>query len=329
MYDHLGNTRVVYKINQAEFCMGSDGDLFTLETVQDYFPYGKTLRAFSALPGSGEKFLTTQHQRDGETGLDYRGARFYDSDVGRFLSLDPLAMDFASWSPYNYVFGNPIVYIDPDGRAPADTSDPDKKDEDSDSGWSETNVWLAIQFNGSVEEYVESRESEEACCPGDPQYDMLYGIRDESGNIVGWNDPYDGHFIENKGYNNIGHALGSYLGLGVMPELKLVGTHFLKALKGIIKPSNVAKTSNFTTSQKAAIKGLENQVVKHQKKLTEYIANPEAFDNKGFLQNVSPAVREQIVQSRVRSLENQISTFQKDIKAIQEGTKQVLEKGTK
>ena len=54
--------------------MGSDGDLFTLETVQDYFPYGKTLRRFSAIVG-GEKFLTTQHQRDGETGLDYRGAQ--------------------------------------------------------------------------------------------------------------------------------------------------------------------------------------------------------------------------------------------------------------
>ena len=50
--------------------------------------------------------------------MDYRGARFYDSDIGRFLSVDPLAADFASWSPYNYVLGNPIMLIDPDGRAP-------------------------------------------------------------------------------------------------------------------------------------------------------------------------------------------------------------------
>ena len=43
--------------------------------------------------------MTTQHERDQETGLDYRGARYYDSDVVRFLSLDPKAANYASWSP--------------------------------------------------------------------------------------------------------------------------------------------------------------------------------------------------------------------------------------
>ena len=36
----------------------------------------------------------------------------------RFLSVDPLAEDYASWSPYNYVLGNPILLTDPDGEAP-------------------------------------------------------------------------------------------------------------------------------------------------------------------------------------------------------------------
>ncbi len=48
--------------------------------------------------------------------MDYRGARFYDADVGRFLSLDPLAVEYPNWSDYNYVLGNPIIFIDPDGR---------------------------------------------------------------------------------------------------------------------------------------------------------------------------------------------------------------------
>jgi RHS repeat-associated protein len=79
----------------------------------DYFPYGKILREFIKTP---EKYVTTGHERDTEIGLDYRGARFYDSDVARFLSLDPHAADYLSISDYSYVAGNPIMIVDPDGK---------------------------------------------------------------------------------------------------------------------------------------------------------------------------------------------------------------------
>jgi len=51
--------------------------------------------------------------------LDY-GARLYSSDLGRFMIVDPLADQFAGYSPYNYVLNNPIRLVDPDGRAPED-----------------------------------------------------------------------------------------------------------------------------------------------------------------------------------------------------------------
>ncbi|MEZ4755490.1 MAG: RHS repeat-associated core domain-containing protein [Flavobacteriales bacterium] len=86
----------------------------TLLHAADYYPYGSILRQH--INGAQEKYLTTHHERDLETGLDYRGARYYDSDVARFLSLDPLAVQRASLSPYNYVSGNPISRIDPDGK---------------------------------------------------------------------------------------------------------------------------------------------------------------------------------------------------------------------
>lgn len=38
--------------------------------------------------------------------------------ISRWLSPDPLAKEFPSWSPYNYVENNPIKLTDPDGRAP-------------------------------------------------------------------------------------------------------------------------------------------------------------------------------------------------------------------
>lgn len=42
----------------------------------------------------------------------------YLDTAGRWFSPDPLSEEFSSWSPYNFVFNNPISNVDPDGRAP-------------------------------------------------------------------------------------------------------------------------------------------------------------------------------------------------------------------
>ncbi len=115
VYDHLGNTRVTY----SDACKNWDNDANNtndqvLEQVADYYPYGKVLREY--VNGRQEKYLTTQHERDQETGLDYRGARYYDSDVARFLSLDPAQAEYPAWNPYQYVLGNPISFTDPTGK---------------------------------------------------------------------------------------------------------------------------------------------------------------------------------------------------------------------
>ena len=45
------------------------------------------------------------------------GARMYDPLTGSWLSPDPLAHKYTSWSPYAYCAGYPIYYFDPNGAS--------------------------------------------------------------------------------------------------------------------------------------------------------------------------------------------------------------------
>ncbi len=54
--------------------------------------------------------------RDEETGLSCFGARYYDADLTtNWLSVDPMADKYPSFSPYAYCAWNPVKLVDPDG----------------------------------------------------------------------------------------------------------------------------------------------------------------------------------------------------------------------
>jgi RHS repeat-associated protein len=66
-------------------------------------------------------FQLSGKERDGETGLDYFGARYFAPMQGRWTSADaPFADQFVgdpqSWNLYSYTRNNPLRYIDDDGR---------------------------------------------------------------------------------------------------------------------------------------------------------------------------------------------------------------------
>jgi RHS repeat-associated protein len=61
-------------------------------------------------------------EREGYSGLDYFGARYYDHKSYRFNSVDPIVNKAKAlsnpqlWNLYAYCDNNPITYLDPDGR---------------------------------------------------------------------------------------------------------------------------------------------------------------------------------------------------------------------
>jgi len=100
--DHLGSSTMI-----------SNGSGELVQNIQ-YMPFGETF-----VDMRKENWATPYRfngkEQDCESGMHYYGARYYDSRLSRFISVDPMA-DQRSWvSPYNYVQNNPINRIDPTG----------------------------------------------------------------------------------------------------------------------------------------------------------------------------------------------------------------------
>ncbi|CAD0223960.1 DUF6443 domain-containing protein [Chryseobacterium sp. JV274] len=115
--DHLGNARISFARNSA--------GALEITDANDYYPFGMNhLKTGNAFYGSGSyKNYKYNGKELQESGMYDYGARFYMPDLGRWGVVDPLAEKMRRWSPYNYVFNNPIMFIDPDGRAPGGPGD--------------------------------------------------------------------------------------------------------------------------------------------------------------------------------------------------------------
>ncbi len=104
-YDEMGNTLALSDVG------GTVIDSYV------YSPYG-TLLGYT---GSADNPFTWQGQygvmREGESGLYYMRARYYDSKTARFISRDPVkTIGPRSINPYQYAIGNPMHYVDPSGQ---------------------------------------------------------------------------------------------------------------------------------------------------------------------------------------------------------------------
>ena len=97
----------------------------TVVRRHSYTPYGEAWTA----PVDGPGY--TGHVMDAGTGLTYMQARYYDPEIGRFLSVDPVATNSstgANFNRYKYAANNPYRFTDPDGRMDKETRDEMRRD---------------------------------------------------------------------------------------------------------------------------------------------------------------------------------------------------------
>jgi RHS repeat-associated protein len=98
--DHLGSNRLVTDENK------------NIVAAISYHPFGEP-----TIEEGSEHYLFTGKEKDA-TGLYYYGARYYDAELGRFITRDPLngiSANPQSLNRYTYCLNNPLKYTDPTG----------------------------------------------------------------------------------------------------------------------------------------------------------------------------------------------------------------------
>jgi RHS repeat-associated protein len=84
--------------------------------TRTYDSFGKLLNESD--PTVSFRYGYTGREEDQESGLDYYRARYYDPNVGRFISVDPIGFDAGDTNPnlYRYVGNNSTNWTDPTGE---------------------------------------------------------------------------------------------------------------------------------------------------------------------------------------------------------------------
>jgi len=100
-YDGIGST------------VGMSDSLGNMVNKYTYDDFGKVLNKEETVPNPF-KYVGQYGVMDEGNGLLYMRARYYDMEIGRFISKDPIGFA-GGLNLYSYVGNNPIRYIDPLG----------------------------------------------------------------------------------------------------------------------------------------------------------------------------------------------------------------------
>ncbi|MDQ7917834.1 RHS repeat-associated core domain-containing protein [Mesonia sp. MT50] len=114
-FSHTGDLEVFYfhpdHLGSSSYITNLDGNV---TQHMEYLPFGETL-VDEHTNSNNSPFKFNGKELDEETGNYYYGARYYNPKWSIWLSVDPMAEKYPSFSSYAYTLQNPIRYTDPTG----------------------------------------------------------------------------------------------------------------------------------------------------------------------------------------------------------------------
>ncbi len=108
-------TSYTFHHDALESVLALSGHAGSVEEKVTYAPFGGVLAQTGESPNA---LRYTGREFDADTGLYYYRARYYDPDLGRFLSPDPLGLGGGDVNLYAYAGNNPLRFNDPKGQCP-------------------------------------------------------------------------------------------------------------------------------------------------------------------------------------------------------------------
>lgn len=124
LYIYVSNTNKQYPVYFDDLHIEHIRGSLTEET--HYYPFGLTMSGISSKAATNapaqkykynDKELQSEEFSDG-SGLEWTdfGARMYDNQTGRWMTIDPWAEKYERQSQYNGMNNNPIIFNDPTGK---------------------------------------------------------------------------------------------------------------------------------------------------------------------------------------------------------------------
>ncbi len=264
----------------------------------EYFAFGETfIEEHKNSNNSPYKF--NGKELDEESGLYYYGARYYDPRTSIWLSVDPKAAKFPSYSPYAYCFNNPIILTDPDGQEPVPWNIIRQFQGIKPSQWW-TYYGVTVQSSFNKAALYNTKNLNASAYQSVGQRNEYYAWAQSQADAKGYNSKWFGAAELVTNLNAVGAT--ETINLGVIKDNteaflkggnKFLFSHNMKNAKDLLADGKLSGGFTDANGNKQSFEGLtgmalDNKMVEfEQSKVQEYINNYKGNDLNSIIDNIN------------------------------------------